>query len=226
MNPTAARLFVLLEGRPSPGTAAWLSHARAGLAGAVDRAAFVDGFAAASRRLGKAEVVLTEAERAAVEDLPLPQGLTLDELGRIAMLAALPAAEQEELADDCFRRGETRERRAVLRALPLLPRPERFVSLAVGACRTHVLPVFEAICCENPYPASCFPDASFHQMVLKALFLEVALDRILGLRARRTPELDRMANDYASERRAAGRSVPTDIERHFNADRGPAPRSP
>ena len=39
----------------------------------------------------------------------------------------------------------------------------------------------------------------------------VAVGRILGLEARITPELQRMVADYASERRAAGRSVPDDI---------------
>ena len=48
-------------------------------------------------------------------------------------------------------------------------------------------------------------------MVLKALFNEVALSRIAGLAGRRNAELTRMAADYASERRAAGRTVPADI---------------
>jgi hypothetical protein len=73
--------------------------------------------------------------------------------------------------------------------------------------------VFEAIACENPYPAAHFPELNFNQMVLKALFTGVALERVIGLDGRVTPELARMANDYASERRAAGRSVPADIWR-------------
>jgi hypothetical protein len=39
----------------------------------------------------------------------------------------------------------------------------------------------------------------------------VPVSRILGLERRKTPELRRMAADYASERRAAGRPVPADI---------------
>ena len=50
-------------------------------------------------------------------------------------------------------------------------------------------------------------------MVLKALFTGVTLARIIGLDERVTPELGRMAADYASERRAAGRSVPEDLSR-------------
>ena len=34
----------------------------------------------------------------------------------------------------------------------LLPGPEQFLPIAVDACRTNILPLFEAIACENPYP--------------------------------------------------------------------------
>ena len=67
-----------------------------------------------------------------------------------------------------------RERQAVLRVLALLPEPARFLAIALDACRTSTQPVFEAIACENPYPAAYFPEASFNQMVLKAVFTEVA----------------------------------------------------
>lgn len=88
----------------------------------------------------------------------------------------------------------------------------RWLPLAIGATRTHVVPIFEAIACENPFPAAHFPDPSFHQMVLKAVFLGIRLLRIEGLRSRRTPELARMARDYAEERRAAGRTLPEDFD--------------
>jgi hypothetical protein len=72
--------------------------------------------------------------------------------------------------------------------------------------------VFEAIAAENPYPATHFPDPNLNQMELKAVFVEVAVDRIQGLDERITPELARMAEDYAAERRAAGRPVPADVD--------------
>jgi hypothetical protein len=56
-------------------------------------------------------------------------------------------------------------------------------------------------------------------MVLKALFTGVALDRIVNLDDRLNPELARMASDYASARRAAGRSVPADLWRATAAGR-------
>jgi hypothetical protein len=72
--------------------------------------------------------------------------------------------------------------------------------------------VFQAIACENSYPASHFAEPNFNQLVIKAFFTGIAVRRIAGLEERKTAELRRMAADYASERRAAGRSVPGDID--------------
>lgn len=111
----------------------------------------------------------------------------------------------------CYEQGDAAEQTSWLRVLPLLPEPQRWLPWAVDACRTNIQPLFQAIACENPYPAAHFPERNFNQMILKALFNNVALARIVGLPARRNADLARMAADYAAERRAAGRSVPDDI---------------
>jgi hypothetical protein len=85
------------------------------------------------------------------------------------------------------------------------------MTTAVEACRTNAQVIFEAIACDNPYPFRYFPELNFNQMVLKALFIGSPLARVIGLEERITSELIRMAEDYASERRAAGRPVPEDI---------------
>jgi hypothetical protein len=116
------------------------------------------------------------------------------------------------LVDKLYRSGEIGEQTSVLRALPKLPGPQRFIALAIEACRTNAEPVFRAMACGNPYPAAHFPDLAFHQMVLKAIFLGVPVAEIIGLSTRADDELVRMTQSYASERRAAGRPVPADIE--------------
>jgi hypothetical protein len=116
------------------------------------------------------------------------------------------------LVDRLFRSGELGEQVSVLRALPKLPAPQRFVALAIEACRTNAEPVFRAIACANPYPAAHFPDLALHQMVLKAIFLGIPVAEIIGLAARVDDELVRMVQGYASERRAAGRPVPADVD--------------
>jgi hypothetical protein len=174
-------------------------------------------YSGAGRRLGAVAVEPDEAEtaRLAAAGLPAPRGWALSAVCRAALLAVLcarlDAAARLRVARAVFKTGDNEERAALLRALSLLPEPERFVELAIDACRTHVQSVFEAIACENPYPARHFPEHNFNQMVLKSFFTGVAVGRIDGLAARRSPELARMAEAYASERRAAGRSVPADL---------------
>jgi hypothetical protein len=207
----------------------WLARAVATACAPLNRDGFATAFALAARRTGRADAAPTPAEvarlRTAGVTWPVaPWGL--DGLARAGLLlcaaAGLAPGELEALVEECFLRGDTRERQAVLRTLALLPDPGRFVPLAVEACRTSVQPVFEAIACENPYPALHFPESSFNQMVLKAVFVGVAVGRILGLEGRITPELRRMAADYASERRAAGRSVPDDVA-HLVGEDGSRP---
>jgi hypothetical protein len=142
-------------------------------------------------------------------------GRTLDEVCRIALLLlgteSLPADQQALFINEVYLRGDNYERQALLRALTFLPDPERFMATAVEACRTNAQVIFEAIACDNPYPFRYFPGLNFNQMVLKALFIGSPLARVIGLEERITSELIRMAEDYASERRAAGRPVPEDI---------------
>ena len=117
--------------------------------------------------------------------LLIPRGWPLSGVGRAAlldvMMRGLERAERLALAQGVFKTGDNDERAALLRALSILPEPERFVDLAIDACRTHVQTVFEAIACENPYPSRYFPEHNFNQMVLKAFFTGVAVKRIEGL---------------------------------------------
>jgi hypothetical protein len=182
-------------------------------------------FSGCGRRLGAEPLAATASERAALAalELPVPEGWPLSAVGRAALLLSsserLDAGARAALVEHLFRTGDNEERAAILETLALLPEPQRFVELAVDACRSHVQSVFEAIACENPYPARWFPEPNFNQLVLKAFFVGVEVRRIEGLPSRRTPELVRMALAYASERRAAGRSVPADLE----LVTGPAP---
>ena len=111
-----------------------------------------------------------------------------------------------------LRRAELGERESLLRGLSLLPYPRRFRGLAVAACRTNAVSEFEAIACDNPFPGDYFSEAAFNQMVLKAVFLDLSVARIVGLGRRAGTELRRMALAYAAERRAAGRKVPANVD--------------
>jgi hypothetical protein len=208
---TAGAMRALLEGRLPQSARSWFSGAAAELDLNFDAGRFFAAFSAAGRRLGADVVGLADLS----PELHLG-AWGMDELGRATLLlqaveAVAPSA-AEDLVNECFSRGDNRERQAVLRALPLLPDPQRFLPTAIEACRSSVQPVFEAIACENPYPARHFPQHAFNQMVLKSVFTGVAVGRIVGLESRFDRDLARMAADYAQERRAAGRTVPADLE--------------
>ena len=164
----------------------------------------------ASRYLGRQTFVSSPADSQSWDHL------TLEDVGRLLLLTARYRAQSESPDVDaavleCFEQGDTREQQSFMRTVAWLPTPTAFLPVVIDTCRTNILTLFEAVACENPYPARHFPDRNFNQVVLKALFNRIALKRIVGLDARRNLDLARMASDYADERRAAGRSVPDDI---------------
>src|SRR5205823_4728864 len=136
----------------------------------------------------------------------------------LSLAACTDADTFETVARECYERGDSVEQQSWLKTLQLLPDGGRFLTVAIDACRTNILPQFEAIACENAYPARSFPDLHFNQLVLKSMFMGLALDRIVDLDDRLNPELSRMALDYAAERRAAGRTIPADIARALTHD--------
>jgi len=167
-------------------------------------------------RLGRLPLAVHPGEDSAstLEGLAL-EDWTLEDAARATfLLARADSAAPEAFEADaraCYEMGDAREQQSWLRAVALMPAPERFLSLVVDACRTNILPVFEAVACGNPYPNQYFPERNWNQLVMKSLFNGVRLERIVGLAARANAELARMANDFAAERRAAGRPVPADI---------------
>jgi hypothetical protein len=170
-------------------------------------------FASVPRRLGKAASLTLDDPP---ELLAARPHCTLTDYLRLWLLTqALPQlapAGQPDWLLQLFEAGELGEQISILRVLPLLPDPARFLETGVQACRTNARDVFEAIVCENPFLAEHFPPLNFNQAIMKAIFMEVPLSRVTELTRRITPELSRMARGYASERRAAGRAVPNDAE--------------
>ena len=215
--------------RASAGDSAaeWIERAMAGVAaGDVNR--LLDAYTQASHHLGRRPFRLGLHAAAVLKPADMVfDAWTIEDAGRLLLLLACHErtcraeatesrrpASPDTFVDDavmCFEQGDAREQQSWLRAVALLPEPARFLPQVVDACRTNILPLFESVACENPYPATHFPDLNFNQMVLKALFNGVPLMRIVGLARRLNPDLARMANDYAAERRAAGRTVPADI---------------
>ncbi len=195
---------------------AWLDRIWPSAEETLKSTSFRAAFSGMARRMRPAE--LSNADREALRDagVAAPERWRVDDVGRAALLvdamAVLAPDGHAGFVREVYLRGDFREQAAVLKSLPFLPDCARFVDMAIDACRTNVLDVFEAIAYENPFPARHFPDANFNQLVMKAIFMGLTVDRIVGLAARNSGELKRMATDFAAERRAAGRPVPDDID--------------
>lgn len=196
---------------------AWFTESLERLAaGASDRDLhIVLGYA--PRRLGKADLIVTEADREAADGAYPgwdPSGWSVDGAARVAALLAYRGERPfAETFKDLRRTSDVAEMIALYRGLPLYPQPEA-LSFEVGeGLRSNLKPVFEAIAHRNPFPRDHFDDHRFNHMVLKALFVGSALAPITGLDERANPELARILIDYARERWAAGRPVSEELWR-------------
>ena len=158
------------------------------------------------------ERVFPAAGRQAVRE-----GLSGDE-ARSRLLLALtgdPASVGATIAR-VYRQGDPSEKRAVLLALPLLdaddnPCPLGDVALPLvrDALRSNDTGLVSAAM--GPYAARHLEPPAWRQGVLKLVFMGVSVRVVSGLTGRADAELARMAGDFADERRAAGRDVPTDV---------------
>ncbi|MGC4941849.1 EboA domain-containing protein [Kribbella sp. DT2] len=140
----------------------------------------------------------------------LGNGWSADEAARAKLLATASAAEIAEL----YRYGDTTEKLAILKALELED-VEQLVGdegtvLLDDAIRTNDQRLLAAAL--GPYATRHLTSTAFRQAVLKCVFAGVPLAAVDGLPERADDELRRMMADFAAERRAAGRSVPQDLQ--------------
>jgi hypothetical protein len=213
-----AVLRAIVAARARPEAARWLEETLEQLGEPPERTRLRVAFARAGRELSDDTIELTDRDQAGLRGAgiwDMGPSLTLRDVGRAALLlGALGSLRPDEhvvWVEHMFRTGELGEQETLVRMLALLPDADRFADLAAEATRTNAVQVFAALACDNPYPARYLPELNFNQMVMKAIFSELPVTRIRGLADRTTPELVRMARDFGSERRAAGRSVPEDI---------------
>ncbi|MDG4840978.1 EboA domain-containing protein [Micromonospora sp. WMMD967] len=186
MTPDSLR--AALRGVPDPD---WLDTALRRVA--AEPTEITRLFPAAGRRCG----------RGALPDAP---DWTADDAARVLLLAALPR-DHAAYAESLYRHGDAAERRAVLRALPLLPIDDAGVPLLHDAIRTNDTRLVAAAL--GPYARHLDP-AAWRQAVLKCVFSGVPLAAVADLDARADGELAAMLAALAAERHAAGRDLPAD----------------
>ncbi|MET8363047.1 EboA domain-containing protein [Micromonospora sp. NPDC005194] len=186
MTPDSLR--AALRGVPDPD---WLDEALRQVA--AEPTAIARLFPAVGRRCG----------RAALPDAP---GWTADDAARVLLLTVLPG-EHASYAESLYQHGDAAERRAVLRALPLLPIGAAGVPLLHDAIRTNDTRLIAAAL--GPYARHLDP-AAWRQAVLKCVFSGVPLAVVADLETRADGELAAMLAALTAERHAAGREMPAD----------------
>lgn len=181
-------------------------------------AVFYRTFTAIPRFVGKNPLVVTPAMAAQIEQLRpgfVVYGWTMDRLARVWWLLTLPAEEETGYVrriSELFKAAEMNELVALYSALPVLAFPEAWRFQATEGVRNNIGDVQAAIMLHNPYPADYLDEPAWNQLVLKAFFTDKDVSQITGLDRRNNARLVQTLLDYASERRAAGRSVPDMIE--------------
>jgi hypothetical protein len=136
---------------------------------------------------------------------------TLDKLVRAYFLASLSDIRKEvytKTLHTLFETAENNEAVALISSLVFLENPETWLLRATDAVRTNIGVVFDAIAFENPYPQEYFSELAWNQLVLKCIFNDKPIQRILGLDERANKELATSISNLAHERWAAGRSIP------------------
>ena len=197
---------------------AWLHGQLETLAGAPAERELHIALGLIPRRLGREDLALSDTDLAAARQARPdwdPRGWSLDEAARILVLCTLGPRNTDfaTLFADLCRTADVQESVALYKGLPLYPEPAALVPQAAEGVRTNMRAVFEAVAHNNPYPRDHFDENRWNQMVLKALFVGVALAPIQGLDERANPALMRMLCDYAHERWAAGRAVSPELWR-------------
>lgn len=192
----------------------WLTQSTTAVA--ADPGTLTTVFATAGRRLGRSPL------RPGADPGGVLFGTTTDHArGRfISSLAGFLSP--EDLAEALlalYGGGDSAERRGVLRGLgdlassaPNLPDAVVSVGLRVTteALRTNESGIVAAAV--GPFAAAHLDQHNWRHAVLKLVFMGISLSAVAGLRERADAELARMAGDFAAERRAAGRSVPEDVQ--------------
>jgi hypothetical protein len=213
--PSADPLVALLSARVTPEVAGSFADELKALRDDARGARLLTSFTAAARRLGRAALGAEPSASLQGPDDAVPLApFTADVAGRVLLLLTFAAANPSELEPsvwEAYREGDTSEKIAVVRALALLPDNQRFLSLALDAGRTNDTHLFRALACDNPFPARHYPELEFNKLVMKAAFVRVPVERVLGLARRGNAELSRMVLDYVAEQEAAGRSFPAPI---------------
>jgi hypothetical protein len=138
-----------------------------------------------------------------------PVAWTVDEAARALLIAAVAPESCAHVVHDIYEHADPGERRAVLKALPLLDLGPGALDLIEDAIRTNDGTLIRAAL--GPYAAEHLPQGALRQAVLKCAFLSVPFAGIPAVLERADERLVGMLLEFVRERIVAGRDVDEQI---------------
>ncbi|MEL6114909.1 EboA domain-containing protein [Photobacterium sp. SP02] len=139
----------------------------------------------------------------------------VDQAGRLLLLLTLrtivPATNWSDVLFSAYRQFDENEKIVVVRALDWLSSHHELNRIAHETARTNDVNLFAALALNNAYPVKYFNERAFHQLVLKALFLDLNIESVRGLPLRQSAELTQLCADLVQERLLAERAVPESV---------------
>lgn len=176
-------------------------------------------FSAVPRHTGKHTLSFSDEELEKAESIRKnwqPIDWTADQLGRVYLILNFAENGEDEFLEKIekiFLTSDMGEAVALYKGIPLYPHQEQFKKRAAEGVRSNMTNVFNAVAHHNPYPAEYMDEGAWNQVVLKALFVESALYKIVGIDERANKTLAKMLVEYAHERWSADREVSPELWR-------------
>ncbi len=205
----------LVSSQLSPETWSWLQAPEA----LLSVSAFNRHFVLIPRKTGKAAINISRAQLHTIQKIRSKfsvEGYSIDRLCRLWLLLQLGIQDEDQYfgtIDNLFRAAEVNELVLLYGSLPVLAYPEKWALRCAEGIRSNIGLVLETVICDNPYPSEQLSETAWNQLVLKALFTEKDINRIIGIDERANRALADSLIDFARERRSAQREVPPQLWR-------------
>lgn len=217
-------LFSILAASAPASAMTWLGDTTREQELAFQKRPFYYAFSGVSRHFEKRGLLEVSDEQSAALEAQKPgfsvRGWDQFRLARVILLLTL--AQQDritflETVATLLNTADLREQVAIYSAFPLLPHQEDLVEAAVDGLRSNIIDIFDSIALQNPFPAAHFTAEAWNQMVLKAIFINRPLYKIVGVNSRRNAALAEGVSYLAHERWAAERKITPEAWRNCAA---------
>lgn len=203
----------IIQARVDSETLSWLQE-KADLAnGDEPFNKFIIAFSIVSRKVPKVETAASEKDietiQAAIPNFSISKW-SLKKLCRIWLIMQIDAKDESlyiSKIEELFRDADMNELATLYAALPILAYPEHWEKQCAVGIRSNIGYVLDAVIMDNPYPAKYLNEEAWNQLILKAIFTDKDMSRIIGLEERVNQNLVKALRDYADERNAAGRTI-------------------